>query len=219
MKTADLIAQLVADARPVRRLRPAGTRALLWLVLPALVFGLLALAHGTRADLAARLHEPDFVLALGASLSTGVLAAVASFMLNLPDRTRAWGLLPVPALLLWLASIGHACLANWVNLSTEGMQAGETARCFATVLITSLPLSLSIFAMLRNGAVLTPNPVTLTASLAVGAMSATAISLFHQLDASVLVLLWNFGLAGVLMAIGTFFGHRVLAGKTWILAS
>lgn len=88
IKTNDLIDAMVADARPVRRLRPPVLRAALWLLLPALIFGLLAVGHGVRPDLAERLKQVDFIVGTAASLLTGVLAAVASFMLNLPDRTR-----------------------------------------------------------------------------------------------------------------------------------
>lgn len=211
IETSDVIEALVADARPVRRLRPPAWRAALWLLLPALMFGLLTLAHGVRPDLSQRLHEPGFVFNLVASLLTGVLAAAASFMLNLPDRTRAWALLPVPALIAWLATLGQGCLTNWVNIGPEGMQLGETARCFATLLVTSLPLALGLFAMLRHGAVLLPNTLTLTASLAVAAMSATAMLLFHRLDASAMVLIWNLGTAVVIVALGSSLGRRVLA--------
>ena len=211
IKTSDLIEALVADARPVRRLRPPVLRAALWLLLPGLVFGLLVLAHGLRPDLAQRLREPAFLLSLAASLFTGVLAAAASFMLNLPDRTRAWALLPVPAVVLWVATIGAGCLTDWADLGPDAMQLGESARCFVTVLVTSVPLSLGMFVMLRHGAVLLPNTVTLTGSLAVAAMSATAMMLFHQLDASVMVLVWNLGIATLIVAVGSTVGRRLLA--------
>ena len=211
IKTSDLIDALVADARPVYRLRPPVLRAALWLLLPPLVFALLALGHGLRPDIAQRLAQPDFVIGVAASLMTGVLAAIAAFMLNLPDRSRAWALLPVPALAVWLATLGRACLVNWVSLAPDGIQLGETARCFVTVLITSLPLSLAMFAMLRHGSLLRASTVVPTASLAVAAMSATAMSLFHSLDATVMILVWNLGTAVLIVALGSWLGGRMLA--------
>ena len=213
IQTRDLIEALVADARPVRRLRPPVVRAAAWLVLPALIFGLLVLAHGVRPDLAQRLHQPAFVLAISASLMTGALAAIASFMLDLPDRSRRWTLLPAPTLLLWLATLGHSCLTNWIDIGPDGMQLGEAARCFATVLITSLPLSLAMFAMLRHGAPLREGTVALTASLAVAAMSATAMSLFHSLDASAMILMWNLGTAAVIVSLGSSLSRRLVASR------
>jgi hypothetical protein len=213
IKTPDLIEALVADAQAVRRLRPPLLRAALWLALPALIFALLALAHGLRPDLAQRLAQPEFIVGTAASLLTGVLAAVASFMLNLPDRSRGWAALPVPALVVWLSTLGYGCLVNWVSIGPAGVQLGETARCFATVLITSLPLSLALFAMLRHGSLLQANSVTLAASLAVAAMSATAMSLFHNLDASVMILIWNLGPALLLVALGSLLGPRLAVAR------
>jgi hypothetical protein len=214
IKTADLIVAMVADARPVRRLRPPVLRAALWLLLSALIFGLLAMGHGVRPDLAQQLKQVDFVVGTAASLLTGALAAVASFMLNLPDRSRGWALLPVPALLVWMSTLGYGCLVNWVNVGPDGIQLGEAARCFATVLLTSLPLSLAMFAMLRHGALLSTSTLSLTGSLAVAAISATVMSIFHRLDATVMILIWNLGSAVLIVALGRFFAPRlVVAGR------
>ena len=214
IKTSDLIEALVADARPVRRLRPPVLRMALWLLLPALIFALLALGQGVRPDLAQRLQQPQFIVGTAASLLTGVLAAVASFMLNLPDRSRGWALLPLPTLIVWVISIGQACLANWVSIGPDGVQVGETARCFATVLMTSVPLSVAMFAMLRHGSLLLGSTVTLSGSLAVAAMSATAMSIFHSFDASVMILVWNLGVAALIVAMGGLLGRRWVAAGT-----
>jgi hypothetical protein len=213
IKTSHLIEALVADARPVRRLRPPVLRAALWLLLAALIFGLLAVGHGVRPDLAQRLEQPDFIIGTAAALLTGVLAAVASFMLNLPDRSRGWALLPAPALAVWVATVGYGCLVNWVSIGPGGVQVGETARCFATVLMTSLPLSLVMFAMLRHGSLLPATTVALTGSLAVAAMSATAMSIFHSLDASVMILVWNLGTAALIVALGGLLGRRLAVAR------
>ena len=213
IKTSDLIEALVADARPVRRLRAPALRAALWLLLPALIFGLLVAAHGVRPDLAPQLDQPDFVVGMAASLLTGVLAAVASFMLNLPDRSRGWALLPVPTLVLWLATIGYGCLTRWVDMGPDGMQLGASARCFATVILTSLPLSLAMFIMLRHGSLLRPSTVTLTGSLAIAAITASAMTLFHPLDATVMILIWNLGTAALIVGAGSWWGRRLIAGE------
>jgi hypothetical protein len=64
IRTNDLIDSLVADAGAVWRLAPPTRRALAWLALCALVFTMLALAHGVRPDLAERLIELRFVVGL-----------------------------------------------------------------------------------------------------------------------------------------------------------
>ena len=58
-----------------------------------------------------------------------------------------------------------------------------------------MPLSLAMLVMLRYAGPLRSTTTALAASLAVAAITATALSLFHQLDATVMILLWNLGTA------------------------
>jgi hypothetical protein len=209
--TPDLIEALAANAAPVRRLRPPLSRATLWLSVAAVILVLLAVSHGARPDLAQRLREPSFVASIFASLLTGILAAIASFLVSLPDRSRGWLLLPLPALVVWLSTIGYGCLTAWVDIGADGLRAGEAARCFATLVLTSVPLSLLMFVMLRHAAPLRPLPVALTGSLAVAGMTASALTLFHAFDATVMILMWNLGSAALLVALGTFLGRKMLS--------
>jgi hypothetical protein len=203
--TPDLIDSLVRGATPIRRLRPPLVRALGWLLLAAVILGLLAISQGIRPDLLRRLPQSDYAVGLSASFFTGVCAAIAAFMLSLPDRSRLWVFMPAPALFSWLSTIGFQCLTNWVTLDPSGMRFGETARCFATLVLTSLPLSLAMLVMLRYAAPMRPTTATLTGSLAVAAITATALSLFHDLDAAVMILIWNLGTATVMVGLGGFF--------------
>jgi hypothetical protein len=209
--TPDLIDALAANLVSVRRLRPPVTRAFSWLLLAALVLALLAVSQGIRPDIAQRLGEPTFILGMAGALLTGVLAAVAAFMLSLPDRSRLCLLLPAPALVMWLSTIGYQCLTNWVSLEPNGIRLGETARCFATLVLTSLPLSLTMLVMLRYAAPLRPTTATLAASLAVAAITATALSLFHDLDATVMILIWNLGTAALFVGLGGAFGGKMFS--------
>lgn len=209
--TPQLIDALAANLAPVRRLRPPGTRAFGWLLLAALVLAVLAVSQGIRPDLAQRLHEPAFILGMAGALLTGVLAAIAAFMLSLPDRSRLCLLLPSPALVLWLSTIGYQCLTKWVSVEPNGIRLGETARCFATLVLTSLPLSLAMLMMLRYAAPLRPTAATLTGSLAVAAITATALSLFHDLDATLMILMWNLGTAALFVGLGGALGGKMLS--------
>ena len=211
--TPDLIASLAASATPVRRLRPPLLRAGLWLLVASLVLLALAALYGTRPDLAERLRQPTFVLALVGSLLTGILAAIAAFHLSLPDRSRLWLLLPAPALVLWVSTIGYGCLTDWVSTGPDGIRLGSTLQCFATLVVAGLPLSVVLLLMLRHAARLHPTTVAMMGGLAVAGIVATALSLFHSLDASVMVLLWNVGVAALIVALGGVFGRRMFA---WI---
>ena len=208
--TPELIAALAADAAPVRRLRPPLVRAALWVALASLVLAALVVLLGTRPDLGARLREPTFALGLAGSLLTGVLAAVAAFHLSLPDRSRLWLLLPVPALVLWASTIGYGCLVSWVEIGPGDLRPGIALACFATLLLVTLPLSTVLLVMLRHAARLHPTSVAATGGLAVAGVAAAALSLVHAIDATAMVLVWNLGVAALLAALGGALGRRLL---------
>ena len=209
--TPDLINSLAANATPVRRLRPPLARAALWMLVAVGVLVLLAVSQGIRTDLLECVQDPIFVIGMAATLLTGILATISAFMVSLPDRSPFWAALPVPAFIIWLSTIGYQCLTNWVSLKPEGLSPGETARCFATLVLTSLPLLLVLGLMLRHAASLRPMATALTGSLAVAAMTATALSLFHELDATVMILAWNLGTAVLFVGLGALLGPRMLS--------
>ena len=212
-KTPDLIDALVETATPVRRLRPPIVRAGLWLAFAAIVLGLIAIAHGVRPDFSDCMRQPLFVLGMLGALATGILAAVASFRLSLPDSSRLWIVLPLPALALWVATIGYGCLTDWVSIGPDGIRLGEAIRCFATLLLTSVPLSIAMLVMLRYTALLRPIEVSVLGGLAIAAVTAFALSLFHDLDATVMILIWNLGAAALIATLGSLFGRSML---TWM---
>ncbi len=209
--TPDLIESLVAGAKPVRRLRPPAARAALWLLFALAIVSLLAVSHGLRPDLGARLGQLLFVTGLAASLLTGVLAAVAAFIVSLPDRSRLWLLLPAPALTLWVSTIGYGCLTDWVEIGADGLRLGEAVDCFATLVLISAPLSLAILVMLRYTALLEPARAAAMGALAVSAIAAMALSLFHSLDATVMVLMWNLGIAALFVGLANLFGNKIFS--------
>ncbi len=204
MRTTDeVVIALSSNLTPVRRQASPLLREMLWLALAALVLVFLAMGHGLRPNLTARLGEWPFRLELiGASL-TGVAAAFAAFTSGIPGRSRWWMLLPLPPLALWMAVIGQQCLTRWVETGPEGMSFGESAECLATVGLTSLPLSLALVVMLRHAAVMRPFASYLLGSLAVAGMAGAAMLLLHALDASVMVIVFNVASTLVLVAIAT----------------
>jgi hypothetical protein len=151
------------------------------------------------------------VTGLAASLLTGVLAAVVAFIVSLPDRSRLWLLLPSPAIALWVSTIGYGCLSGWVSVRPDGVALGEAVDCFATLVLTSVPLWLAMLLMLRHVALLRSAAAAMAASLAVAAIASTALALFHDLDASVMILMWNLGTAALLVGLGSVFWERMLS--------
>lgn len=211
MKTPDLIDALVESGTPVRRLRPPLVRAGLWLLFAAFLLALIGVAHGVRPDIFERVQQPRFVVAMFGALATGLLAAVASFRVSLPDASRLWLLLPLPALALWVSAIGYGCLTDWVSIGPDGVRFGEAVRCFATLLLISAPLSVAMLVMLRYAALLRSTEVSLMGGLAVAAMTSFALSLFHNLDATMMILVWNLGSAAILAALSAVFGKSMFA--------
>src|SRR5262249_14218998 len=145
--TDDLISALAANLTPVKRLRPPLLRTAGFLLLAALILAMIATAHGWRPDLVARVSDLRFDLSLAGSIFTGILAAAAAFIVSLPGRSPRWLLLPLPALALWVSSIGYECLTNWIAALPGGGRPGETAACIATLVLTSVPLSLALGVM------------------------------------------------------------------------
>ncbi|MBV1700263.1 MAG: DUF1109 family protein [Hyphomicrobiales bacterium] len=207
--TPDLIEDLARNLQPVRPLQKPLTRAILWLVLAMIVLGLLAISQGVRPDLWLKLQQADFSLSLAGMALTGILAACSAFMVSLPDRSRLWLALPIPSFLLWIGNIGYQCATHWVKIDANGVSSGETLRCLATLVLSSLPLSLMLLLMLRHAALLRPLQVALMGSLAVSALTAAALTTFHVLDASAIILIWNFGTTFAFVGAGWLSNRRI----------
>jgi hypothetical protein len=214
-RTPELIDALVGCATPVRRLRPPLARAAIWLAFAGLILALVSVGHGVRADLAARLHEPTFVTGMAAALATGILAAVAAFAISLPDRSRWWPLLPLPALAVWITTIGYGCFSDWVSVGPDGIRLDEELRCLALLVLTSVPLAVALAAMLRYAAMLRAGAAAIMGGLAVAAITASALSLFHDHDATAMILIWNLGTAALITGIASVFGRRMFG---WMAA-
>ncbi|AJX34884.1 NrsF family protein [Burkholderia oklahomensis] len=212
MRSTDaLIESLVTDAAPVRRLHAPAWRATGWLLFAAVLLACVAVAHRTRPDLPLKLHEPMFATRVAAAALTGVLSAVSAFVVGIPGRSLRWLLLPTPALLAWISTIGYGCLTDWVEIGPNGISAGETLRCFATLTLVGVPLSLALLLMSRHAARLAPMPVAAAGGLAVSALSAVALSLFHPIDATAMILVWNIGVAVLASVAGARYGQRLFA--------
>jgi len=179
-----LIGALAADLRPVRRVPPPAPRALCWLALVAAVAAALA----TFADVAAMWHRlaasPDMWLAVLGSIATAATAAFAAFELSLPDRSRAWALLPLPAAALWAGASGLGCMRAYVLPGTHVAAIGETRDCLLFIIGLSVPLSVALILMLRRAYSLAPPLTAAMAGLASAAAAATLLNFFHPFDAA-----------------------------------
>lgn len=207
--TEELIVSLSTTIEPVRRPRPPMVRCACWLTFATVIVAMLGISHGIRPDLLQRFQDPLFTVRVLAALATGILAAVAAFQISLPDRADRWAWLPLPAAAVWLSTIGYGCLTSWTDLDPDGVYLVEVLSCLATLILTSTPLSLAMFLMIRRVGPFRPISSTLYGALAIAAITATALSLLHSLDATVLILVWNLGVAVLFMGLGGPLGAKL----------
>jgi hypothetical protein len=205
----NLIQNLASDLKPVRPLPPASKRALVWIgfvVAAGLVLSLIA-------DRAAFMHRlmisPDMWMAMLGSTLTAILAAIAAFKLSMPDGPKAWALLPLPAVILWIAASGLGCLRNYVLPGTHVAPMDETMECLVIIVALSVPLSLLMFAMLREAFSLLPGLTATIAGLAIAAASATLLNLFHPFDAAAVDLLVHAVAIALVIVVSRSLGRRV----------
>jgi len=201
--TEQIIERLVADAQPVRRLRPPTLRAALWLIAVAAIAAGAILLFSDLGVMADRLRDPKLQVEMVATLLTGIAAVVASFHLSLPDRSPAWALLPLPFLAVWIASSGYSCWQHWISFGPDGFELGESAHCLRFMLAISIPLGVSLLLLLRRAAPLTPVGVAAVGGLGVGGIAAFVLQFFHPFDVTFMDLAVHLGVVAVIVAVAS----------------
>jgi hypothetical protein len=208
MRTDDLITQLSAGLRPVRRVMAPWRAALTWLAMASLLVGGAIAVSGFRHDIAARLMLMEEQVNLAAALATGVAAAVAAFQLALPDRSPRWGLLPLPFAALWVSGLGWGCLEDLAERGTLGM--GTSFGCMRFILGFGVPLTLAMLWMARHAAPVRPRPVAALGGLAAAAVASVGLSLVHHLNAAAMVLVWHGGSVALVTALSWLWGPKAM---------
>jgi len=205
-----LIGALAAGLQPVRPLLSPPLRALIWLMLVAAVAGVLAMFANLAAMWERLTATPDMMLAVIGSAATAAAAAFAAFELSMPDRSRAWALLPLPAFTLWLGASGLGCLRAYVLPGTHVATMGETRDCLIFILGLSVPLSAVLILMLRRACSLAPALTATMAGLASAAAAATLLNFFHPYDAAATDLAVHLVAVGLVVVALRAIGSRAL---------
>ena len=206
--TDRLIGRLVAEAEPVRRLRPPLVRAALWLLVVAALGAIAIFLFSNLGVFMRRAQDPKLVLELIGTLLTGITAVIAAFHISLPDRSPAWALLPLPPLALWVASSGYSCYRHWITLGPGGWTLGEGADCFRFILGASVPLGISLLVLLRRTRPLAPVRVAAVGGLGVAGLAAFLLQFFHPFDVTFMDLTVHLTAVGVVVAAASFAGGR-----------
>jgi hypothetical protein len=172
-----------------------------------------------RADLMIKIGEARYLSEQFAALATGIAAAIAAFASTIPGYSRKVLLLPILPLAAWLSVLGQGCVSTWIQLGPDGLTLQPDWFCFpAIVLVGAIP-AIAMVAMLRRGAPLMPCTTVALGGLAAAGLGNFGLRLFHPQDASLMVLVWQFGSVFILAALAGCLGRYVLNWRSIIGAA
>lgn len=210
LETDELIRRLAMSARPVSRLRPPWMRTAQWLAIALPSVAIVVMLVSPRDDLAAKLAETPFLIEQVAALATAVTASIVAFCMIIPGYSRKLALLPLPPLALWLGSLGRGCLESWLQSDSGALQLSPDWICFPSIAMVGAVPALVMVAMLRRGAPMAPRMTVAFGALAAAALGNFGLRLFHDQDASLMVLVWQFGSVALLSALAGWGGRHIL---------
>lgn len=210
METERLIQTLVGAATPVRPLPPVWIRCALWLTIAVPYVTLVVYVMSPRPDLIVKLTEARYVFDQLAALVTCVAAAIAAFATTIPGYSRKMLLLPVLPLTAWLGSLGQGSVSAWLLSGPDGMKLQPDWFCFpAIVLVGAIP-AIAMVIMLRRGVPLVPATTGALGGLAAAGLGDFGLRFFYPQDASLMVLVWQFGTVFVVATLSACTGRYIL---------
>lgn len=209
MRTDELILHLAAKPARMGRLAPPWRRSVLWLAGSAVYVALVIFLRPDGFS-GGGFSDPRFVIEQIATLATAVTATLAAFCSIVPGYDRRWLLLPIAPLLIWLAALGEGCVHDWLDWGRTGLQVHDDWACLPVAATLGVVPALVILLMLRRGAPLVPHASLALGAIAVGAVTNFAMRLFHYGDATIMVLVWHFGVATVFALVASLLGGQIL---------
>ena len=208
--TDRLIRRLAEKVEPVRPLPHPWVRTAVWLALSIPCIAVIVLLMRPRHDLALRMFEARYVIEQSSALAAGLIAAAAAFASTVPAYNRKFLLLPLLPLALWLGTLGHGCFQDWIHSVPGGLVVRPDWMCFPVIALIGAVPALTMVAMLRRGAPLTPHLTSALGGLAAAGLGSFGLRLTESQDASVMVLVWQVGSVFVLSALAGSAGRHLL---------
>lgn len=205
MHTDDLIRELAADGRPVRRLAPWLHRVVIWVGLSALCAATVIVTSGARRDLGQMWWSPAFMLEAVLLLVTALSAAAGALIVSVPGAERS-------KLVRWLPVMAGAAALLWIAAEvvfTAGVQGGRPVVawwCIQRTLLVGLLPGIVLFAMIGRAAPLKAAWAGLLAVLATSAVGVFGTNIMCSVDRPTHLLLWHVGPMALLAAAGAGIG-------------
>ncbi len=213
MSTTDaLVRDLVLDLEPVRRLRGAGRRTVVWGGLALVLVTLGTWVLGLRPDLFQRLADPAYLAETGALLFVFATASTSAFQLGVPGSDGGWTqrARPVAGLLAWALLVGvrHAGESSAARpLALQGLW------CVATLVALGLTPALLALVMLRRAAPLQRGWAGWCALVSAGALAMVGVQAVCGKDDAAHVLAFHVVPLVVATVAGAAASLRLLDGK------
>lgn len=201
---------LAQDLKPVRPLPHPWIRTLIWLAVAVPAVGLATVLISMQRGLAPTTPSLPFVIEQAAAFAAGGTAALAAFASIVPGYSRKWLLLPVLPTAVWLGSVGHGCLQDWIQLGPDGLSLRPDWMCLPVIAVMGTAPAIAMAVMLRRGAPLKPNVTTALGGLAAAGLGNFGLRLVHVQDASIMVLVWQCGAVFAMSALAGWAGPYVL---------
>jgi hypothetical protein len=208
--TDKLIQSLATKCTGTESLPSPQVRTLSWFAASVPYVALVVLLMSPRPDLFEKLVNARFVIEQSAALTTALIAAMAAFCAVIPGLP-VWRLvLPLVPLAIWVGSLAQGCISALLEKGLAALRLMPDLICFPAIIAVSALPALLMVVMLRRGAPLMPKITVAYGALAATALGNFGLRLFHPQDASLMVLVWQFGTVVILTALASLFGRRLL---------
>jgi hypothetical protein len=191
MRTDQLIDQLSAELRPVRRrnaVLDAGSLA----ALCVLELGLFLAFGMMRPDMAGAIALPSFWWKLTSTGVIGLLSGAVAIRSLDPVRSARRGLAPIATLVAlslasgWLVDASHGGVFGLVNR----LDWRNGLHCLVKIVVLSIPAIIGLAVLMRRGAPTDPIRTSLAAGLAAAAWGAFVFAFACPFDDVLYVALW-----------------------------
>lgn len=211
MSETDRLIQYVASCgHPTIGLRAPEIRMLSWFAVSVPYVAIVVLAASPRADILATLGDARFLVEQTAALATALIAAMAAFCATVPGLSTRRLLMPLVPLGLWVGALVQGCISTILEDGFTALKFVPDPVCFPAILVVSALPAVLMITMLKRGAPLLPKITVAYGALAATALGNFGLRLFHPQDASLMVLVWQFGTVVILTGLAGIFGRRLL---------